>query len=152
MMIIRPIGQEQERLTSVKFSAEVNDWDAAGDTESKVVWLPSNVVDPATVTSVSVAAGNSATAYTNNAATTSFTITVTGCKNGETVTANFTDVATAATPTATDAEGKAVVTVTLPENTSTDVTKSSMITITGTKSDDSDFTTTVTITQAKATA
>ena len=60
-------------LTSVKFSAEVADWDEAVSTDSKVVWLPSNVVK--TSTEVAVDAGTDDIVYTA-ANTTSYTITL----------------------------------------------------------------------------
>ena len=136
-------------LTSVKFSAEVSDWDAAGDADTRVVWLPSNVVDTTPTTSVSIEAGTNQTVYAA-ATTDTFTINVTGCNNGETVTVTRTGVATAASATE-PSSNTAAVSVTLPANASTTETASSTITITGTKSDGTTaFTTTVTIIQAKA--
>ena len=137
-------------LTSVKFSAEVSDWDSAGDADTRVVWLPSNVVDATPATSATIAAGSSQTVYAAAAAG-SFTINVSGCKDSETVTVAKSGAATAATAAETSSN-TAVVTVTLPANASTTSTASSTITITGTKSDDSSFTTTVTIVQTKATS
>lgn len=59
-------------LTSVKFSAEVNDWDGGN---TSVIWLPSNVVK--TSTEVTVAAGSDDIVYTA-ADETSYTIKLNG--------------------------------------------------------------------------
>ena len=136
-------------LTSVKFTASVADWENADAESAEEVWLPSNVV--AQSTSVSLAAGQGATVNTA-AATTSYAINLTGLKASTNVTSvEYSGVATAASQTtATDGDGKGVITVTLPANVATDATKSSTVTIKGKDSSDNDFTTVVTIIQAKA--
>ena len=70
-------------LTSVKFSAEVSNWDGG---TNEVVWLPSNVVY---TTSTTVAAGGTASANVAADAT-SFTINLTGATNGHAYTASIT--------------------------------------------------------------
>ena len=134
-------------LTSVKFSAEVADWeDASSDpTTAEEIWLPSNVVNEST--SVSLASGSGATVNTA-AGTTSYTITVTGLASGKDWTAAVaSEDATISTTSGTTSSTSQDVTVTLTANDSTTATKENVITFTcdGT-------TTTITIIQAKATS
>ena len=134
-------------LTSVKFSAEVADWENASSdpTTAEEIWLPSNVVDEST--SVSLASGSGATVNTA-AATTAYTITVTGLTSSQEWTAAVASGdATISTTSGTTASTSQEVSVTLVENTSTSATKENVITFTcnGT-------TTTITIISAKATS
>lgn len=59
-------------LTSVKFSAEVSNWDGGS---AEVVWLPSNVVG---TTAATIPAGNSTTTVNTASTTTSYEVTLTG--------------------------------------------------------------------------
>lgn len=134
-------------LTSVKFSAEVADWeDASSDpSTAEEIWLPSNVVNEST--SVSLASGSGATVNTA-AGTTSYTITVTGLEASKAWTAAVASGdATISTASGTTSSASQDVTVTLTANASTTATKENVITFTcnGT-------TTTITIIQAKATS
>lgn len=137
-------------LTSVKFSAEVAAWDEETAGTETEVWLPSNVVDYTTATTV--AAGANATVNAT-ASTTSYTINLTGIKASTNLTSTTPD-GTAATAAAqsgsTDASGNAVVNVTLAANTSETATRNATVTIKGIDSSDNEFTTVVTIVQEKA--
>lgn len=137
-------------LTSVKFSAEVAAWDEETAGTETEVWLPSNVVEYTTATTV--AAGANATVNAT-AATTSYTINLTGIKASTNLTAVTPDgtYATAAVQSgSTDGSGNAVVNVTLAANTSTSDTHNATVTIKGIDSSDNEFTTVVTIIQQKA--
>ena len=137
-------------LTSVKFSAEVAGWDSEDAGTEKEIWLPSNVVKYTTTTTV--AAGANATVNTT-AATTAYTIDLTGLKASTNLSVVRPDgtVATAASQSGdTDGSGNATVNVTLAENTSTNATKTGTVTIKGVNDADEDFTTVVTIIQEKA--
>lgn len=126
-------------LTSVKFSAEVADWDG-GSTE--VVWLPSNVVS---TTATTLASGSTATVYTSKDAGT-YTITVTGLTENATFTATSSDDTNAAVASTSPATGTSTqITVTLTGNSST--ARSFTITITDTSADP-DVVTSVIINQA----
>ena len=75
-------------LTSVKFTAEVSDWEDAetggGSTSgSEVIWLPSNVVDATSTTSTTLANGKGQTVYVD-AAQDSYTLTVSNIISGKT--------------------------------------------------------------------
>lgn len=104
-------------LTSVKFSAEVANWDDAGAGAVEEVWLPSNVIENST--SVSLAAGSGATVNTA-AGTTSYTINLTNLNTatGNTfeVTRSNETMATAASATKTDGQSTGTCTVTLASN------------------------------------
>lgn len=132
-------------LTSVKFTAQVADWDDAGAGAVEEVWLPSNVV--AQTTSTTLAAGASSTVNTA-ASTTSYTITVTGLTASEawsaTVASGDASISSSSGTTSSTSQD---VTVTLTANANTTATKENVITFTcnGT-------TTTITIIQAKATS
>lgn len=137
-------------LTSVKFSAEVAAWDAETAGTETEVWLPSNVVEYTTETTV--AAGANATVNAT-AATTSYTINLTGLKastNLTVVTPDGTYATAAAQNGSTDGSGNAVVDVTLAANASTSNTHNATVTIKGINSSDEEFTTVVTIIQQKA--
>ena len=136
-------------LTSVKFSAEVADWERVegGDTEgAEEIWLPSNVVSSGDA--VTLAAGSGATVNTA-AGTTTYTINLTGLKTSTDVTSvAYSGVATGASQSgSTDTGGNGTITVTLPVNGEA-TTKTSTITIKGIDNSDNEFTTTVTIIQA----
>ena len=135
-------------LTSVKFSAEVAAWDEETAGTETEVWLPSNVVEYTTATTV--AAGANATVNAT-AATTAYRINLTGIKASTNLT-SVTNVGatTAAQSGSTDGEGKAVVDVTLAANASTSDTHNATVTIKGIDSSDHEFTTVVTIIQEKA--
>ena len=137
-------------LTSVKFSAEVAAWDEETAGTETEVWLPSNVVEYTTATTV--AAGANATVNAT-AATTSYTINLTGLKastNLTVVTPDGTYATDADQDGSTDSSGNAVVDVTLDANTSTSNTHNATVTIKGIDSSDHEFTTVVTIIQEKA--
>lgn len=126
-------------LTSVKFSAIVDDW-ATGTTSE--VWLPSNVVS---TTSTTLASGSTATVNTDASAH-AYTINLTGLTNDGAFTATSSDVTNAAVSAGTtaDGSGNGTATVTLTAN-GTGSPRSFTITITDTASSTS---TTVTIVQA----
>jgi len=100
-------------LTSVKFSATVADWDTAEATATEEVWLPSNVVDQSTA--VTMAAGKAATVNTA-AATTSYTIHLTGLTASTSHTVTGTGNYSSASGNTSDTEGKASIVVTLTAN------------------------------------
>ena len=135
-------------LTSVKFEAQVADWDAvtAGTNETDIVWLPSNVV--ATTTSADIAvSGAHATTVTATASATTYTINLTGVKNSSDVTVAVSGEGfSAASPVTASNTGNATITVTLPTN-NTNATKSATVTLTGRDSSEVAFTETVTINQ-----
>ena len=137
-------------LTSVKFSADISDWE---DGETEEVWLPSNVVGEST--SLSIAAGKSATVNTA-AGTTSYTINLTGLNsNSNTNTLEVTATpATTCTPTYSASQETGSVAVTLTANESTTETKTTTVVIKE-KTSGGEYTgktTIVTIIQAKATS
>lgn len=137
-------------LTSVKFSAEVAAWDAETAGTETEVWLPSNVVKYTTVTTV--VAGANATVNAT-AATTSYTINLTGVKastNLYAVTPDGTYATAAAQDGSTDGSGNATVSVTLAANASTTDTHNATVTIHGVNTSGEEFTTVVTIIQDKA--
>lgn len=137
-------------LTSVKFSAEVADWDSEDVGTEEDIWLPSNVVKY--TTAATVAAGANATVNTT-AAQTSYTINLTGLKastNLSVVTPDGTVATAASQAGSTDGDGKAIVNVTLAANASTDATKTGTVTIKGVDTAGKDFTMVVTIIQEKS--
>lgn len=136
-------------LTSVKFSAEVADWDAEDVGTEKEIWLPSNVVKY--TTEATVAAGANATVNTT-AAQTSYTINLTGLQastNLSVVDKDGTVVTAAAQNGSTDASGNAKVDVTLAANSSETATQTGTVTIKGVDAAGKDFTMVVTIIQEK---
>lgn len=136
-------------LTSVKFSAEVAGWDSEDAGTEKEIWLPSNVVKYTTATTV--AAGANATVNTA-AATTSYTINLTGVQASTDLSVvTPSGSATAAVQSgSTTTGGSAVVNVTLNANASTTTTQTGTVTIEGVNAAGEDFTTVVTIIQEKA--
>mgnify|MGYP002622981482 CR=1 FL=1 len=139
-------------LTSVKFTAEVANWDdgtsGGGTDNTEVIWLPSNVVPGNSVT----LAANSTSAVVYAPATNgTFTITLTGCK----ASTALTSVASSetgdwitypdSTPSA-DGEGKVDVAYTLTANSGS-TTREGTITISGNDSSSSTFTKTITLRQ-----
>jgi len=149
-------------LTTVKFSAEVADWDAAEATDSKVIWLPSNVV-ATTASPISIAAGRDIVVYTA-ASTTDYSITVTGLTEGNTVEVSGTGAGVSGkTPTiayesgtAVTANGEATVSYSaansnaMTANTSTTENVENVITITEKQSSTTVSTTTVKLVQYRA--
>ncbi len=135
-------------LTSVKFSAEVANWDAEDVGTEKEIWLPSNVVKY--TTAATVAAGANATVNTT-AAQTSYTINLTGLQASTDL--SVVTPAGAATDasqtTATDGSGNGAVTVTLTANSSETATQTGTVTIKGVDTAGKDFTMVVTIIQEK---
>lgn len=129
-------------LTSVKFEAVVADWskqddptytesgeETGGEDAKTAIWLPSNVVN--NTTTITVPAGTRNTVNTA-AATTTYTINLTGLTAGSTVTPAVTSGSGTSVSAATtaDSDGKAAVTVTLTANDSDSATKNNIITIT----------------------
>lgn len=127
-------------LTSVKFSAEVADWEGDSETDAErnieVVWLPSNVVQTTVnATEVTAAAGSTNVALTELAGSTLTVVAVDG-----TVVANTTDV------TNLDiTSGSATVTIAYTVNSSTTDGRTGWV-----KLSDGTKTITVNIPQAKA--
>lgn len=148
-------------LTSVKFSAEVADWDRVegGNTEgAEEIWLPSNVVSAST--DITLASGNGATVNVANDQAT-YEINLTGCAQENTVsvkTKTGTGVDNATTTVtykenATDAvkdDGKAKVALTSITANSTSSPVENVIVIEEKNGDTVVKTTTVTIIQAAA--
>ena len=141
-------------LTSVKFTATVDDWEDATAGASEEVWLPSNVV--AQSTEVEIASGQGATVnVANNQAT--YNINLTGCTTGNTIsvksktgagvsgaTANVTYTSGTAVP----ADGKATVALTGITANSTASARENVIVIEEKNGDNVVKTTKVTIIQA----
>ena len=156
-------------LTSVKFEAVVADWattadatydengktNESGELETESVWLPSNVVNTTTITA---AAGTEHKVVNVAADQTSYTLNLTGLKEGNTVnaassSAGIESIATATytSGSAVQSDGKASISITLKPNNTTDVVTNT-VTVTETKgasgTEPTKATTLVTIKQA----
>jgi hypothetical protein len=136
-------------LTSVKFTANVENWEQSGDTgdnndddNNKEIYLPSNTIS----TSTSVSAGGTATPNVSKASQT-YILNLTGATDSHAYTATVSG-ATGATITPSSGTFSGATqqfVVSIPENTGAE--RSITVTITDTTSDPNEVTT-VTITQA----